>query len=193
MNRIFMTKLLPIILFCISFPFLSHSQDIRVYFDTSKYYQVDSVFFTVHGVNQALYILYGNDDDESVIIYKNNGRNSIYKSFLPCYTCRGRGMNEPTYMGHTIKGESIVLAHEYFLGRDSVYLGFTGGCPAVQKIIRRSYSNEKVKSVDDAGNYLFTAKKNANTSIDKFQLPVDNEDPKIRALFDIRKIKWVKI
>lgn len=183
-------KLAAIILFLLFHVFASaqNRNSLEKYFDTSQYYVVDSIFLDGH--KDYLYVLF-DYMDESVIIHKSIDSIQVYKGFLTCYLCKGRGTGGPTYSGHTKKGMSVVFLQDYFDGRDSVTVDFSDSIPSVKKIIRSSYFNEKAEGPDDIGNYLFTAKKFA--PINMFNLPLDRSDPLVLQYFNIRRVKWRKL
>ena len=188
------TKLIiTILLLLLLHPAVEAQSNVQAYFDTSQYYCVDSIFLKGHFKGQRMYIFFGNEDDESVIVHKkSDGKYAVYKNFLPCYSCQGRGSASPTYAGHIMKGNDLILIHDYFEGRDSVYLSLSGPVPTIKKIVRRSYDNEKIQGPDDAGNYVFNVKEDGTTHISKFELPLDRNDPRTKTLFFIKKIKWIK-
>jgi hypothetical protein len=164
------------------------TKNIKKYFDTGLYSLIDSVYLIDQ--HNRLYILY-DEMDESIIVHKKNDSFFTYEGFLSCYTCKGRGSKGSTYSGYIKKGRFVVFIQDYFSGRDSVFVDFSKSNPSIQKIIRRAYFNEKVQGPDDAGNYIFLAKKDA--PITKFHLPLDRKDPLVMEYFNIRRIKWRKL
>jgi hypothetical protein len=181
-------------LFLLSFlgaPSLAQISNVQKYFDTTEYYAVDSVFFKVNNIQQSLYMLYDRTDDESFILHKRGSEYFVYQNFLPCYHCQKGGSSAITYKGHKQKGDTIILVHDYLSGRDSAFLNFSPETPVISKIIRREYNNEKAQGSAGAGNFLFTAKKEAPITL--FQFPINREDSIIKEHFAIKPIKWRRV
>ena len=135
------------------------------------------------------------DSENSLIIYTRNNRRMYVYNFLTCDECKGRGATGSTYGGHKIEYGSVVLIQELFNCVDSIYLDCRAEIevPSLEKIVRRSYSNEKTNGPDDAGNYIFIAKKKNSVSIEEIELPMDRASADVTSRFYIHPIKWKKL
>ena len=155
----------------------------------------DTICLKSKAYTDTVIVSYGLNDDlgNSLIVYSHHNKRTYFENILTCDICQGRGADGTTYGGHSIDGKIIGFVQNYFNGRDSVFIDFSGSVPTYIKIVRRDYSNEKIKGPDDAGNFLFIAKQKNGIPITKLQLPVDREDPVVKKLFYIKPIKWKKL
>jgi|GEM_PF-3362632 len=132
------------------------------------------------------------DEGESVLIYCHSGLKQFYPNVLTCLKCGGRGDKNNTFMGFRQAGRCIVFAEQYFNGVDSVFIDF-GAIASYKKIVRRSYTNEPQKSIDDIGNYLIKPKDKFQIPVSDFSAPIDIADKNVRKKFTITKIQWQPI
>lgn len=166
--------------------FSQNREQFDKYLDTNQYYFVDSISV----LHSNIYIAY-DKEDESIIIERKGKTCVTTKGFLPCYLCQGMGSESPTYVGHSLDGELVVLIHEYIDGRDSVYVDFRKTPAVITKVVKRSFYNERKKVPYSNGSFIFIAKKTA--PLGKVPLPIDRNASFVKEAFIVKPIKWVSI